>query len=157
MDNEDSFILSRLARITPPNPVGSYERGVIHKSIGFISGQLPLRDGKMEYVGRIGLELSREQGIAAAVIAAKNVLAQINKLLGDSSFFDRLLKVDGYVASANDFFDQAEILDAASEYFVNNLGERGMHARSAIGVPCLPLNAPIELVVTFSMKEQLIK
>lgn len=134
----------------PPGPVGAYEAVVIRHGIGFVSGQFPLRDGRLVCAGRVGSELTVEAGREACRLAALNVLAQIGPATDDFAGLDGLLRLDGYVASAEGFAGQAGVLDAASECFAEFLGERGRHARSAFAVPMLPLNAPVELVVTFA-------
>lgn len=136
-----------------PDPVGAYERGVIRNGVGFVSGQLPLVDGRLIDEGRIGVELTEAQGRASAKVAALNCLAQIEALLtGDWDCFLGLYRVDGYVASADDYTRQATVLDAASEVFVEVLGQAGRHARAALGVTSLPLNAPVELAVSFATR-----
>lgn len=101
--------------------------------------------------GRLGLELSIEQGQEAARAAARNVLAQMHVLLGDWERLQGLLRVDGVLACSNEFNAQPEVLDAASQTFLQVLGERGRHARSLIPVRDLPLNASLELIVAFSV------
>lgn len=134
-----------------PAPVGAYERGVVHGEIGFLSGQFPLVDGTLAHVGRVGAELTEEEGKHAAEIAALNAVAAIKAVLGGSlSNLVTLLRVDGYVASTDSFLRQPAVLDGASEAFRRLLGERGRHARTAVIVPRLPLDAPVELVVTFA-------
>lgn len=152
MDIEEQ--LAKLFYLLPaaPAPVGNYRRGMIRNGIGVLSGQFPVRDGKAVYTGLVGKDLTLEDGQAAAFIAGLNVLAQIKELLGSFERFDGLLRVDGFVASAPGFTQQAAVLNGASDFFVQVLGERGAHARSAMGVSCLPLNAPVELVVTFAVR-----
>jgi enamine deaminase RidA (YjgF/YER057c/UK114 family) len=135
-----------------PAPVGSYRRGVIHGGIGWLSGQFPIRDGKPLFTGLVGRELSDDQGRAAAQAAALNVLAQLCCLLDDFDRFASLLRVDGYVASAPGWFRQPAVLDGASDLFARVLAERGDHARSAMGVASLPLDMPVELVVSFAVR-----
>lgn len=136
----------------PPAPVGAYERGIVHAGIGFLSGQFPLRDGALVHAGRVGAELTEEQGRAAAEVAALNAIAGIQAVLGGSlADLVTLLRVDGYVASAAGFLRQPQVLDGASDAFRRLLGERGRHARTAFAVPKLPLDAPVELVVTFGV------
>ncbi len=154
MSEEDVEIEARLRRLglalpAAPAPVGNYRRGVIRGGIGMLSGQLPLRDGKPTHVGRVGDSLTVEDGQAAARIAALNVLAQLKEVLGSFARLDGLLRLDGLVASADGFTGQATVLNGASDLFADVLGERGAHARSAAGVPSLPLDVPVELVVTF--------
>jgi enamine deaminase RidA (YjgF/YER057c/UK114 family) len=136
----------------PPPPAGAYRAVVVRNGIGCVSGQFPFVDGKLLCTGRIGAELSEEQGRRAADVTALNVLAQISTALGDFGRFGGLLRVDGFVASAKDFLAQPRILDAASERFVDLLGaELGAHARSVLKVDRLPLDAPVKLVVSFAV------
>ena len=133
----------------PPPPAGNYQPVTIRNGLGFVSGQVPVRDGRLLFTGRVGIELTPEQGKAAAELAALNVLAQIDKALPSWDRFGGLLRVEGFVASASGFTNQPEILDGASRLFAEVLGELGHHSRAAFSVEQLPLNASIELVVTF--------
>jgi enamine deaminase RidA (YjgF/YER057c/UK114 family) len=136
----------------PPDPVGVYERGVIRGGLGFVSGHFPIVGGIVSHAGRVGAELNEAQGKEAAEIAAMNIMAQIDHLLdGDWDRFAGLLRLDGYVASAEGWTAQPRVLNAASEVFVKILGDKGRHARAAFSVTQLPLNAPIELVATFAV------
>ena len=135
---------------TPPRPVGSYEPVMIRRGIGTVSGQFPMRDGRLASEGRLGADLTTDAGREAARLAALNVLAQISAATDGFARLDGLLRLEGYVASADGFHDQPDVLDAASACFLEVLGERGSHARAAVAVPLLPLNAPIELVVSFA-------
>lgn len=137
----------------PPAPVGAYERGVVHGGIGFLSGQFPLREGRLTHRGRVGAELSEDEGRLAAEMAALNAVAGIKAVLGGSlGDLVTLLRVDGYVASADGFVRQPQVLDGASEALRRLLGDRGRHARTAFAVPRLPLDAPVELAVTFAVR-----
>lgn len=136
----------------PPSPAGSYESVVIRSGVGYVSGQLPIRNGVLAYPGRVGDELSVEEAMRAAEVAGLNALAQIERSTNGWQSFAGLLRVDGYIASARRFANQPEILDRASRLFVDVLGKRGAHARAAFSVEQLPLNASVELVVTFAVK-----
>ena len=135
----------------PPPPAGNYQPVTTRNGLGFVSGQVPVRDGRLLFTGRVGVELTPQQGKAAAEIAALNVLAQIDRALPSWEQFGGLLRLEGFVASASGFTSQPEILDGASDLFVDVLGELGQHARAAFSVEQLPLNAPVELVVTFAV------
>lgn len=138
----------------PPKAVGAYAPVVIRRGIGFVSGQFPLRDGRLVHRGRIGAELTMEEGQDACRIAALNVLAQIASATNDFADLDGLLRLDGYVASADSFLDQPKVLDAASQLFIEALGrDQGEHARTAFAMTRLPLDAPTELTVTFALRE----
>ncbi len=138
----------------PPPPAGDYQSVAIRNGLGFVSGQVPVRDGRLLFTGRVGVELTPQQGKAAAEIAALNVLAQIDRALPSWDQFGGLLRVEGFVASASGFTSQPEILDGASRLLVEVLGERGAHSRAAFSVEQLPLNAPVELVVTFALRPE---
>ncbi len=136
----------------PPEPIGNYEAAVISGNMLYISGQLPISDGKLVYQGQVGSDLSISEGYRAAEIAAVNVLAQIKKKLGT---FDRLVKivrVDGHISGSDDFIEQPKVLDGASDLFKKVLGDKSGHARTVFGHPRLPKNAAIELVVVAQIK-----
>ena len=136
----------------PPSPAGSYESVVILNGLGYVSGQLPIRNGVLAYAGRVGDELSIEEAMRAAELATLNVLAQIKRSTNRWRSFAGLLRLEGYVASARGFANQPEILDRASQLLARVLGDRGAHARAAFCVEQLPLDAAVELVVTFAVK-----
>jgi len=135
-----------------PAPAGLYERGVVHGGIGFLSGQFPFVGGKLAYTGRIGAELTDAEGREACRIAAINAVAAMRVVLGgDLGRLATVLRVDGHLASADGWTGQPAVLDAASEVFLRLLGNRGRHARTAFAPAWLPLDAPVELVVTFAV------
>jgi enamine deaminase RidA (YjgF/YER057c/UK114 family) len=142
-----------LKLLQAPAPVGNYMRGIGRGGIYFLSGQLPLKNGKILFPGRVGEDRSIEEGQAAARQAALNVVAQIRHLLGSLSRLDTLIRVDGLVACAPDFYDHAAVLDGASDLFREVLENRGFHARSAAGVVSLPRGATVELVVSFAPRD----
>ena len=142
--------MSMISLPDPPDPAGDYEAVVIRNGLGFVSGQFPFRDASLIFTGRVGVELSEQEGQEACRIAAMNVLAQISKATNQFDRLGGLLRLDGYVASSDCFYRQPGILNAASRLFSEVLGDRGAHARRAFSVPRLPLNAPIELCVAFA-------
>lgn len=109
------------------------------------SGQLPLVDGKLLSSGQIGDKLSVEDGQAAARACAINVLAQAKAALGDLNKIKRIIKITVFVSSTPNFIEQHLVANGASDIFVDILGESGKHARSAVGVASLPLNASVEV------------
>jgi enamine deaminase RidA (YjgF/YER057c/UK114 family) len=134
----------------PPAAAGAYQPVVCRGGFGFVSGQFPFRQGSLAFTGRIGVELTPEQGRESAAIAAANALAQIRAALGVWDRFAGLCRIDGHVASAADFVKQPTVLDGASEFFVRALGPQlGAHARTAFHAARLPLDAPVELAITF--------
>lgn len=141
-----------------PQPVGAYRATVVRGSVGMVSGQFPLRGGRLGWQGAVGAEVSLEEAAEAARVAALNVLAQIEAALaarGGWASFAGLLRLDGHVASAPGFIDQPRVLNAASELLVAALGdELGAHARTAFGPRQLPLGSPIELAASFAVLEK---
>ena len=137
----------------PARPAGSYQRVVIAHGIGAVSAQFPIVDGRLAYTGRLGEALNDLHGYEAAQLAGLNVLAQIGAALDGFEALSTLLRVDGYVAVAPGFDRLPKVLDGTSDLFHEVLGERGTHARSAIPVPRLPLDAPVELVVSFAVQD----
>jgi enamine deaminase RidA (YjgF/YER057c/UK114 family) len=109
------------------------------------SGQLPLVDGKMVATGLLGRDLDTVAGKVAARICAVNVLAQIKAATGDLEKIRQLLKITVFVASSPDFTEQHLVANGASDLLAEALGERGRHARAAVGTASLPLNAPVEV------------
>lgn len=111
----------------------------------FTSGQLPLENGKLVHSGIIGDTLTVAHGQEAARACAINVLAQAQAALGDLNRIKRIVKITIFVASTPDFVEQHLVGNGASDFLVAALGDAGKHARSAVGVACLPLNAPVEI------------
>lgn len=130
-----------------PRPAGSYVPATSAGSIVFTAGQLPLKDGSLAYTGKVGDSVDVEQAQEAARLCALNALAAAAAEAGGLDNISRILKVTGYVASATGFIRQPEVLNGASELIGEVFGENGAHARSAVGVGELPLNAPVEVEI----------
>jgi enamine deaminase RidA (YjgF/YER057c/UK114 family) len=111
----------------------------------FPSGQLPMKDGKLAVTGLLGRDLDVAAGKEAARLCAINILAQAKAALGDLEKIRRLVKINIYVASSPDFTEQHLVGNGASDFFAEVLGERGKHARVAVGMAALPLNAAVEI------------
>jgi len=139
--------LKNLGIIIPdaPKPLGAYRPVAISGNIIFVSGQLPIEKGKLKYKGKVGSDISLDDGVHASKIAAINILSVMKQELGDLDKINRILKLTGYVASAPGFDMQAKVVDGASELFYQVFGENGIHARAAVGVFELPLGAPVEI------------
>ena len=133
-----------LPEVVPPLAV--YVPAVQSGNYVYVSGQVPLVDGKLLYVGKVGDEVTVEQGAEAARICALNALAAIESLVGLGRVV-KIVKVTGFVASAAGFTGQPAVVNGASQLFGDVLGEIGRHARSAVGVAELPLGAPVEVEV----------
>lgn len=142
-----------LALPVPTPPAGLYDPYRLDRGTGYLSAQLPSRDGKYVLLGRVGAELSVAQGREAAQLAALSALGRIHQALGGLERLRGLLRVDGFVASADGFLDQPEVMDGASELFAHALEARGRHARTAFVVPRLPKDNSIELMITFAYDE----
>lgn len=126
-------------------PAANYLPYVISGSSLYISGQLPLENGKLAYQGHLGRDVDIAGGQRAAELCAINILAQARAALGDLERIGRLVKINGYVSSAPDFVSQHLVINGASNLFAELLGERGKHARAAVGMAALPLNAAVEI------------
>jgi enamine deaminase RidA (YjgF/YER057c/UK114 family) len=142
----------RLTLPSPPAPGGGYVATTVFHNLLFISGQFPIEQGQLRYTGRVGAELTEEEGRLAARLAALNVLAQIRHALGGFDRLESLLRVEGHVASAPGWNQAPRVLDAASELFVAVLGERGRHARAAFTPAQLPLDLAVELVTVAAIR-----
>jgi len=152
MTVEDKLAELGLVLPTPPKPLGSYTAVSEAGNQLFISGQVPLVDGKVIFTGRVGDEQTVDDGKDAAEIAALNVLAQINAHLGGFDRLDHIVRVEGHVSSVDGFYDQPAVIDAASELFAAVLGDKAGHARSAFSHSQLPANATVVLVVIAQIK-----
>lgn len=125
-------------------PVAAYVPAVRNGDVVYTSGQLPLVDGQLTHVGKVGASVSPEDAKSAARTAALNALAAIDGLIGLDNI-SSVIKVVGYVASAEGFTGQPTVINGASELIGEVFGEVGAHARSAVGVAELPLGAPVEV------------
>ena len=128
-----------------PQPVGAYVPSVLSGNLLFLAGQIPRIDGKTLAVGKLGAELSVPEVREACHACVLNALSAAKAALGDLERVRRVVRLSGYVASAEGFTDQAGVLNHASNLLIAILGDRGRHARLAIGVAELPLGVPVEL------------
>ena len=126
-------------------PVAAYVPAVRSGNQVFTSGQLPMRDGQLMATGKVGGEVTQEEAVACARQCALNALAAIRAELGDLSQVMRVVKVVAFVASTPDFTGQPLVANGVSELLGDVFGDAGRHARSAVGVPVLPLDAPVEV------------
>jgi enamine deaminase RidA (YjgF/YER057c/UK114 family) len=126
-------------------PVAAYIPAVRSGNHVFTSGQLPMRDGQLMASGKVGGEVSQEEAVACARQCGLNALAAIRAELGDLSQVKRIVKVVAFVASTSDFTGQPLVANGVSELLGEVFGDIGRHARSAVGVPVLPLDAPVEV------------
>ncbi len=142
-----------LALPGPTAAVATYASCVRDGDLIYVSGHGPFDGGKPLYVGRVGAELTEAEGYAAARAAALALLATLKAELGDLDRVDRFVKLLGFVSSANGFERQPWVINGASDLFVALYGERGRHARSAIGTSQLPLNIPVEIEIIVRVKD----
>jgi enamine deaminase RidA (YjgF/YER057c/UK114 family) len=145
--------LSELGITLPPvaAPAGAYVPAVISGNLVFTAGQIPLVDGKLVATGKVGKDLTAEQGKEIARVCVLNAIAAVKSVLGDLDRVKKIVKVVGFVASDASFTQQPAVVNGASELLEQIFGEKGIHARSAVGVAVLPLDAPVEveLIVEF--------
>ncbi len=132
-----------------PHPLGAYVEAVQTGSLLFLSGMLPVKDGKAQYVGRLGKELDVEAGRDALRTATLNALSAAKEHLGSLDRVTKVVSVKVYLATSGDFYTQPIVADAASELLRDVFGESRMSVRSVLGVASLPLGAPVMLEVTF--------
>ena len=132
-------------------PVAVYVPAVRSGNLVFTSGQLPMRSGELMQTGKVGGEVSPEEAVECAQQCALNAIAAVKAEIGDLDLVKRVVKVVVFVASTPDFTGQPQVANGASELLGSVFGDAGVHARSAVGVPVLPLDAPVEveLVVEF--------
>lgn len=127
-------------------PVANYVPFVISQNLIFVSGQLPMQDGALLYSGKVGSDVTVEEGQTAARQCALNVIAQLKAACeGDLGQIKSIVKVTGFVACAADFVDHPAIVNGASDVMVDIFGDIGRHARAAVGCPSLPLDSPVEV------------
>ena len=128
-------------------PVAAYVPAVRSGNHVFTSGQLPMRAGELIATGKVGTEVTEEEAVACAQQCALNAIAAVKAEIGDLSRITRIVKVVAFVASTPEFTGQPLVANGASELFGNVFGDAGVHARSAVGVPVLPLDAPVEVEI----------
>jgi enamine deaminase RidA (YjgF/YER057c/UK114 family) len=128
----------------PAAPVAAYVPVVVAGGLAHVSGQLPFISGQL-VTGRLGEDVSLEDGVLAAQACGVMILAQLKKALGSLDRVERIVKLGGFVNSTGSFTDQPRVINGASELMAAVFGEAGQHARSAVGVPVLPLGAAVEV------------
>ena len=147
-----SAVEDRLAELglTVPDvapPVASYVPAVRTGSYVYTSGQVPMRSGELMAVGKVGDSVSAEDAAACAQQCALNAIAAVKAEIGDLDLVTRVVKVVCFVASAPDFTAQPQVANGASDLLGKAFGDAGVHARSAVGVPVLPLDSPVEVEI----------
>lgn len=136
-----------------PKPLGAYVPFVKTGNLVYLSGMLPLKDGKLTKTGRVGESVTLEEAAEAAKTAAINALAVLKLAIGSLDKMKRCVRIEGFVSSAQDFTDQPKVLNGTSNFMFEVFGEDGLHTRTAVGVNILPLNSPVEISFIFEVKE----
>ena len=134
-----------------PHPLGAYVEAVQSGNLLFLSGALPIKDGKPQYIGRLGKELDADAGRDALRTATLNALSAAKQHLGSLDRVRKVIRVGVYLATSGDFYNQPIVADAASELLRDVFGEGKTSVRSVIGVASLPLGVPVILEVTFEV------
>ena len=135
----------------PPSPAGSYIPVVKSGNLLYVSGQIPMEDGKVVFTGKVS-DTNIETAQKSARICAINILAQLKKELGDLEKISKIVRISGFVNSIPEFTQQPKVINAASDLFYEIFGECGKHSRIAVGVSSLPLNSMTEIDAIVEMK-----
>ena len=135
----------------PPTPAGSYIPAVKTGNLLFISGQIPMEEGKVLFTGKVSDD-NLETAQKSAKMCAINLLAQMKRELGDLDKITRIVRLSGFVNSDPEFYQHPKVINAASDLFFEIFGDKGKHSRIAMGVACLPLNSMTEIdaIIEFS-------
>ncbi len=157
MSIEQQLTTLGLALPPPPKPVASYVPAVRSGDLLFLSGILPMKDGKPAWTGKVGRELTVEQGAEAARLACLNALAVVKAEIGTLDSVKRIVRLGGHVASAEGFTQQPAVVNGASDLLVAIFGDAGRHARLALGAYELPLGAAIELELIVEITSDRVK
>jgi enamine deaminase RidA (YjgF/YER057c/UK114 family) len=137
----------------PAAPAATYVPYRIHNNVVYISGQLPMWNGELKYVGKVGQDYDISQAQDAARLCALNIIAQLKHACnGDLDRVDACLRLGGFVNCVDNFKDQPKVINGASEVMIQVFGDRGLHARAAVGVNTLPLGVAVEVDAMFALK-----
>lgn len=132
-------------------PAANYVPWVISGKLVYVSGQVPTRDGELQYIGKLGQEFSVEDGQAAARLCALNLVAQLRGACDDLDKVARCVKLGSFVNSTPDFTDQPKVVNGASDLMAEIFGDKGRHARFAVGVAALPMGVAVEIDGIFEL------
>ena len=150
---EDALAAMGLSVPEVAKPVAVYIPAVRSGNHVFTSGQLPMRSGELMVTGKVGGEVSEEEAVACAQQCALNAIAAVKSVIGDLDRVVQVVKVVAFVASTPDFTGQPQVANGASELLGQVFGDAGIHARSAVGVPVLPLDAPVEVEIVVRVSQ----
>ena len=142
---DDQLKLLNIDLPTPPKPAGAYIPVVIVNNIAYVSGQIPIKEGKLSFKGKVPSEQSVEQAQEAAKICVINALSQLKTKLGNLDRISQIVRVSGFVNSESDFTEHPKVINEASDLLYKIFGEKGQHSRIAVGVASLPLNSTVEI------------
>ena len=131
-----------------PSAVAAYQPWIQTGNLIFTSGQLPFRDGQIAYEGKLGAELSEDDGYQAARQCALNAIAQLKAACGNLDKIQKVIRIEGYVHCADGFRGHPQVLNGASDLVTEVFGEKGKHTRLALGINEMPLNAAVQLAMT---------
>ncbi len=129
----------------PPKPAGSYIPVVRTGNLVFVSGQIPMKDGQVQFKGQVPTSISPDEAQKAARLCIINVLSQLKSEIGNLDKVSKIVRVSGFVNSSPEFYEQPKIINAASDLLFEIFGEKGKHSRIAVGVASLPLNSAVEI------------
>ncbi len=144
---EEKLAKMNISLPLPPKPAGSYIPVVRTGNLVFVSGQIPMKDGKVQVTGKVPTKTAIEEAQSAAKICILNALAQIKSEIGSLDKITRIVRVSGFVNSAPEFTEQPKVINAASDLLYEIFGDKGKHSRIAVGVACLPLDSSVEIDV----------
>ena len=144
---DEKLALLGIVLPNPPKPAGSYVPVVITGKLVFVSGQIPIKDGKVAYFGKVTKDITIEEAQKAAKLCIINALAQIKNELGSLDKISKIVRVSGFVNSSPEFTEHPKVINAASDLLFEIFGTKGHHSRIAIGVAGLPLNSCVEIDV----------
>ena len=154
MSVEDKLKALGLALPEAPKPVAAYVPAKRVGDLVFVSGQIPLKDGKIAYQGKVGAARTQQEGYEAARLCALNALAALKALVGSLESVEEIVQVRGYVNCTPEFQNHPEVINGASELLVELFGERGQHARAAVGVSGLPRDATVEVELVVRVRTE---
>lgn len=135
-----------------PKPLAAYIPAIRVNDLVFTAGQLPMEDGQLKYKGKVGKDLTEDEGRKAAEICALNCLSVVKSVTDSLDNIERIVKLTVFVNNVDGFAAQPKVANGASELMVKIFGENGKHARSAVGVSGLPLDAPVEIEMVVKVK-----
>jgi len=153
MSIEDKLTELGITLPKAPAAVAAYQPWIRTGNLIFTSGQLPFRDGEIAFTGKLGAEVSDEDGYQAARQAALNALAQIKSATGDLDKVQKIVRIEGYIHCAEGYRGHPQVLNGASDLIAEIFGDRGQHTRLALGINEMPLNAAVQLAMTVEIAD----